>query len=218
MIAPNEYQLNLLNEAKLHLPEKYIEKYLELKRLLTEKTTDSQEKFRQSYASFYGLNVGGVTEEFKNRYFDLLFNLELSEDGEPYTTILKDLYYFPRRQGDKALQCSFVSKLVAIHDETYPIFDSHVGAFFGVMVPPSYYDNDFRISVFVTILTRLRETYRCWSADNRFQDILSRVKHDHPSLKDCADSRIADFLVVTVGQMKSGKTSIDTENSSVLSI
>ena len=147
----NKHQLNLLDVAIAYLREENFSPYLMLKCLLAEKPRGFQADFRQIFENYYGLNAGGVTDAFKDRYFDLLFSLEFQDDVEPYTPILKELYEIPRRKGDKGLQCSFVSKMVAIHDEAYPIFDRHVRDFFGISVP-SNGSVDFRIAGFVANL------------------------------------------------------------------
>jgi hypothetical protein len=201
MNAPNKYQLSLLREAIKKLDAEGLQTYLTLKRLLREQPDGFKDQFRRMFENYYGLNTGGVTGPFKNRYFELLFGLKLEEGVDPYTPILKELYEIPRRKGDKALECSFVSKLVAIHDETRPLFDQHVSAFFGITVPSSGCV-DFRIAGFVDNMEWLRQTYCCWSADSQFQRILSTVKQKRPSLEGCADPRLADFLVWTVGRKK----------------
>jgi hypothetical protein len=206
MNSPNRYQLALLSEAIAHLKDSDILPYLKLKRMLTDQPVGFQPEFRQTFERYYGLNAAGVSDAFKRRYFELLFDLKLKEDGDPYTSILKELYSVLRRKEDKALQCSFVSKLVAIHDETRPIFDRHVSHFFGITVPSNGWV-DFRIAGFVANLMWLRETYQHWSGDERFIDILSAVKHKHPSLKDCAGARVTDFLIWTVGRKKLGSDS-----------
>lgn len=205
MNAPNGYQLILLGEATKRLEETNVSPYLMLKNLLIKKPAGFQADFRRIFESYYGLNAGGVTDAFKDRYFELLFGLEIQGHDDPHAPILMELYEIPRRKGDKALQCSFVSKLVAVHDESYPIFDRHVSDFFGISVP-SNGSVDFRVAGFLANLRYLRETYECWSKDSEFQKVLSTVRQRHPCLKGCTAPRIADFLVWTVGHNKLGST------------
>jgi hypothetical protein len=206
MKSPNRFQLALLSEAITHLTDADISPYLKLKRLFTDQPVGFKAEFRQTFERYYGLNAGGVSDAFKRRYFELLFDLKLKESVDPYTPILKELYSILRRKEDKALQCSFVSKLVAIHDETRPIFDRHVSDFFGITVPSNGWV-DFRIAGFVTNLMWLRETYQRWSGDKHFMEILSAVKQKHPSLQNCAGARVADFLIWVVGRKKLGSGS-----------
>jgi hypothetical protein len=203
MSAPNLSQLRLLSKALSYLRCADYAPYLTLKRLFLARQDRYRAQFCHEFALFYGLNAGGLTEAFKKRYFELLFGLRIQEGVDPYTPILTELYAIPRRQGDKALQCSFVSKLVAMHDETRPLYDQHVSAFFGITVPPNP-RVEVRITRFVADLERLRQTYGGWSQDEQFQHVLQRLITQHPALKDCASTRLADFLVWTVGRNKLG--------------
>ena|SRR5688572_5575283 len=207
MTGPNKYQLSLLRLAVSHLKESDYLPYFNLKRLLAARPAGFKAEFRRIFEHYYGLNTGGLTDTCKVRYFELLFALVLHEGVDPYTRILKELYGIPRRKLDNALQCSFISKLVAIHDEAYPIFDRHVSEFFGITVPTNG-SIDFRIAGFVANLEWLRETYQHWSKDSQFQNIVLTVKQEHPSLKCCANPRIADFLVWTVGRNNLGHSLI----------
>jgi hypothetical protein len=198
MIVPTRYQLDLLGEAVKYLKEEDYAPYLKLKHLLAEKPSGFRLEFRRTFESYYVMGAAGLTEDFKNRFFELLFALAIRDD-DPYTSLLKDLYEYPRRQGDKSLQCSFVSKLVAVHDESRPILDKHVSNFFGIKIP-STGGVDFKISVFVACIGLLRKIYQGWAEDSQFNEILSRLKLRHPRLVNCDTCRVADLLVWTVGR------------------
>lgn len=201
MFQVTEEQYTLLRKAVNFLEHWNYCPYLKLKRLFIDKPAGYQADFRRIFISFYGLNQGGLTDTFRDRYFELLFGLELKDGVDPYTPILKELHGFERKKGDNALHGSFVSKLVAMHDESYPIFDRHVGSFFGISRPPAG-DIDLRISKFVSDLTRLRETYRYISQKEDFIEILKEVKEKKPDLETCTPPRIADFLIWTIGNNK----------------
>lgn len=199
MSCPNKHQLSLLCSAVGYLEEKEYGKYFRLKGLLAERSKGYKKEFSRIFINFYRLNAARTTSKFRNQYFKLLFGLDIKDAPEPHAVMLKKLYKIKGSNGRQALQCSFVSKLVAIHDETYPIYDKHVGCFFGISVP-SYGDVDFRITGFLTNLMWLRETYHKWSRNTQFQAIVTKMKKKHPSLSQCSDSRLADFLVWTVGR------------------
>src|SRR5271170_1697001 len=89
--------------------------YLELKELLPNDGHQARKKFRALFINYYGLNVGGLTDEFKDRFFEILFGCNVIVNGQPdFCTILAELNRIPRKEGDCAMQFSFVSKLVAI--------------------------------------------------------------------------------------------------------
>jgi len=207
----NKYEKDILQKASRELQETDVEKYLNLKRLfkeilLNQSDKQTKDEFRKYFINYYRLNAGGLTEEFKEEFFKILFNeSQMEKKEDPYTPILRQLYKFRRRKGDQALYGSFVSKLVAMHDDTSPIFDKYVNDFFGISAPSSEYNIDFRIERFVTNIKRLRTIYAQWSSDADFKEILQCVRKKHPGLSDCADSRIADLLVWTAGKGQIGK-------------
>jgi hypothetical protein len=47
--------------------------YLELKELFPNDGHQARRKFRALFTKYYGLNVGGLTDEFKERFFEILF-------------------------------------------------------------------------------------------------------------------------------------------------
>src|SRR5688572_17165467 len=97
---------------------------------------ESRGEFERTFCSFYGLKAGGLTDKFRQRYFDLLFGLKLSPGSQPpYEKLLLELHAIKRHKGDLVLPASFVSKLVALHDDSRPLFDRHVSNFFGVAMP-----------------------------------------------------------------------------------
>ncbi len=198
MIEPTKYQLDLLREAVKYLKENEYIPYLKLKRLLAEKPPGFEVEFRQTFESYYVMGAAGLTQAFKKRFFDLLFTLTICDD-DPYTRLLEDLYKYPSLKGANTLQCSFVSKMVAVHDESRPILDKHVSSFFGIAVPLNG-NLEFRISVFVTCMGFLRQIYQAWAELPAVDEILSRFKQKHPGLKDCNTCRLIDLLVWTVGR------------------
>jgi hypothetical protein len=170
--------------------------YCELKRLLA---SDSRDEFKAKFTRYYALNSSGLTNEFKQQYFELLFNFKGHDFEDPHTPILLELYKIKRRKGDRALQFSFVSKLVAIYDESWPLFDKFVSEFFG-LGPPAYGSPAFRIAGFVTNLKCIRERYNSWAADPDFSKLTKPLFQRLPQLKDCHKNRVCDFLVWTAGK------------------
>jgi hypothetical protein len=197
-MAGNAAYFNLLAKASNEIRSSDFTGYFELKRLLVSKRAVDRREFQTQFATYYRLHSGGLTEEFKRRYFEHLFAFESVRQKDPYTPILLDLYSFPRLKGDYTIQASFVSKLVAIHDESRPLYDRHVSKFFGVTVP-SVGPVEFRIAGFVANLQRIRDYYDAWAVDPHFKRITQALFVKHPQLQTCHPSRVCDFLVWTVG-------------------
>ncbi len=171
-------------------------KYLEVRRLYPLGDTP---EFRRIYSNYYHLNVAHPSAQFIDRYFDLLFSTEIESMQAPYSQILEELREFPSQNGNRSLQFSFVSKLMATRDERKPVYDKHVRTFFGLS-SLSYGDDDSRISKFTHQLNTLSATYNAWEQDRNFKKILAKVREKIPALNGCPATRIADLLVYTVGK------------------
>lgn len=177
--------------------------YLELKELLTISTTEAQRRFRILFSDYYGLDLAGLSDSFKEEYFKILFAGHVLVPGESdFATILKKLYWILRKQGDHALQLSFVSKLVAIHCEASPIYDSRVQKFFGEYDPGTSIDQDERIRWYIDFLQRVSGTYTAWAHDTRVIPIMDRLKKRDARLAECHPVRLMDFLVWKVGSLQ----------------
>jgi len=177
--------------------------YLELKALLPDATPDARKRFCSLFTSYYGLNSGGITDEFKAKYFEVLFGGNVILNGQPdYAGILNLLYGIKRRKGDYALQFSFVSKLVGIHLESRPIYDRHVLAYFGEKAPAASVENYKRIEWYEGFLSDVGHSYETWAKGLRVRQILERLKARDSRLKTCHEVRLLDFLVWKVGNKK----------------
>jgi len=125
-------QLPLIKAAAAALESKPVCTYARLRQLLDIKGAQARTTFEAEFTGYYGLKSGGVTPRFREIFFDRLYALRGKAIGEPtYARLLRELYEIPRHKRDKALPCSFVSKLIAIHDESRPLFDRYVSRFFG---------------------------------------------------------------------------------------
>ncbi len=177
--------------------------YLELKELFSGATPEARERFIYLFTIYYGLNTGGLTDEFKRTFFDLMFDGSVIKDGElDYSTLLTTLSAIKRKTGDCAMPFSFASKLVAMNCESCPIYDRHVLNFFGGKAPPTSINKEKRIEWFVGFLARVCASYKEWAKDERVRPILKRLKARDAGLEKCDDVRLLDFLVWKVGSQK----------------
>jgi len=177
--------------------------YMDLKALLQDSSPAAQELFRKRFTPMFGLNVGGLSDAFKDRYFEVLFAGDVFTDGHPgHARLLRDLSRFKRRNGTAAMPFSFVSKLVAMRHEASPIYDRHVAEFFGQKPPGASVAKATRIAWFVAFLETVEADYRTWARDARVRPILARFTRRDPRLKQCDVVRLMDFLVWKVGSQK----------------
>lgn len=195
-MAAKDLHWNLLAKAAERINPTDFSGYFALQRL--SRQPGLRREFQTQFARYYRLHLGRLSDAFTSRYLELLVTWRPHGRRDPYTPLLLDLYRFPRRKGDHALQASFVSKLVAFRDESRPLYDRHVARFFGVSVP-SIGPIQFRISGFVENLERIRTHYETWSASPRFGSIVRPLFLKNPNLRSCHKTRLCDFLVWTVG-------------------
>lgn len=178
--------------------------YLELKALFPDATTHGRARFRSLFTKYYGLNLGGLTDVFKRRFFEILFTENVVVNDQPeFQKILNELRLIPRKQGDFAMPFSFVSKLVTTHCETSPIYDRHVLSFFSQKPPAAATTcpND-RIDWYVGFLNQVATDYAAWAQDERVTPILNRLRARDQQLGQCEVIRLMDFLVWKVGNQK----------------
>lgn len=118
--------------------------------------------FQFVFRSFYRLDNAGLTDTFKERYFELL---EASRvDGPDIETICTELYAIKNRKGQASLQFSFVTKLANMVNSELPIYDSEVAKMYGYKAPASSKPLNER-------MTHLLQFYDCLAAD--YQKILA---------------------------------------------
>jgi hypothetical protein len=195
--------IEALDKAETLIAPSDFSPYLELKALLPDPSPPARDRFRRRFASFYGLNRGGLTNEFKDRFFEILFDGKVIVEGRPdFASILTELSRIKRRKGDLAMPFSFVSKLVAMHLESSPIYDRHVRAFFGKAAPPASVENDERIKWYLAFLGEVGRSYTAWAGDPQVRPILERLIARDDGLKSCHVVRLLDFLVWKVGNRK----------------
>jgi len=192
------HELDLLQAAAMQVDPADVDSYLRLKKLLGSGNDADRAAFCKLFAGYYQLNSGGLTAEWKRRYFELLFAFRPGAE-DPYSPLLRELYKYPRLKGDHALEFSFVSKLVAMHDESQPLYDRHVRTFFRLAPPPPGLLRE-RIAAFRGILAHIRSQYEAWATEPQFMPVLATLCQIRPGLAQCHPTRLCDLLVWTTGR------------------
>jgi hypothetical protein len=198
----DDIEFNLLKDAAKDTDQiaSTASKYVKVRKLLADGSLAAEKEFRVKFSVYYGLNAAGLSDKWRERYFKLLFSFRERMPDEPHRLALQKLFQIKRRQGDKALQFSFVSKLVGILDERQPIFDQYVQHYFGLGPPSLMALPEFRISGFLRNLAEIHRRYEAWSDDGRFAASLRGLQTIIPDLAQCHPVRICDFLVWSVGK------------------
>ncbi len=192
---PSDHELQLLSDAA-RSPElsKSVNTYLELRRLFADSSEAGRAAFQKRFSRYYKLQSRFLTEEWQACYFDLLFGFNQTSVAEPYHSLLLKLNKFSRRGGAQVFEFSFVSKLVAFHDEMRPIYDRNVREFFG-LGPPDFGPDEFRITGFVNNLNEIARRYGAWQQQKKFAEVLDELRSRHTGLAACHSVRLCDFLV-----------------------
>ncbi|TSA37355.1 MAG: hypothetical protein D4R65_00950 [Verrucomicrobiaceae bacterium] len=206
MSAINPEQFRLLKLSAERLSEKDYNPYLKLRMLLTEQPLGYRSAFEPLFRSFFGMNRAHLGDSFLQAFFDHLFKLRKPINGQSYSRILSDLAKHKRKKGDAAIQFSFVSKFVAINDESQPIIDKHISDFFGISAPRKG-GLQFRINGFIENLTLLKSIYGAWKSEPAVRSLLANIRRKKQDLSGFTDERILDLLVWQVGRRKLWKDS-----------
>ena len=189
----DDYEFELLRDAASKIADS-AKTYVNLREMLSDTSSAGKEKFKKEFARYYKLNSAGLTAEWKATYFDLLFAFGEKMPAEPHQVALRKLYPIKNFKERETLQCSFVSKLVNIHDESQPIFDQNVRRYFGIEAP-SLSLAEFRITGFIRNLREIGRRYDAWSDDTRFDELIRDLQTNNRDLAKCGRIRICDFLV-----------------------
>jgi hypothetical protein len=192
----NPEQLDALDQAEPLILKRDYSKYLRLKELLPQQNESNQVEFRRVFKSYYGLNAARLGNQFLNTFFEALFQWNKGMDA---AALLKRLYQIPTARGRNTLQLSFVSKLMAIHDESRPIYDRHVRSFFDVSEIGTKKPVDDRIAWWIAFLDLVKRAYNEWAETDEVARILNRLKVRFPDLAGCHPVRLLDFLVWKTG-------------------
>jgi hypothetical protein len=148
-LDPTAEELQLLREAAEDHEQldELARDYTNLREMLH--TEGKENEFRREFSRVYALNGAGLTKKWKDAYFSLLFEYRNEMPKNPHATALHRLKNIAHSRGHKAIQFSFVTKMVAIHDESQPLFDKYVQNFFGLGAPAIRQHDEFRIAGFI---------------------------------------------------------------------
>jgi hypothetical protein len=168
-----------------------IRPYLRLRYLLPVDEEGARQNFEEIFYEYYILS--DLPKPALKTYFDLLFNYDPAVAGTPegYEGPLKVLYGITRR-----FEASFTSKLVSIHCEERPIYDSRVSAIFGLDVPPKG-DFTWRFERYYENLEVVYHYYHKWvtQEDGSGAALLSDFKNKFDGCESVHPHRMLDFCV-----------------------
>lgn len=173
---------------------KDLQKYFFIKKEYKKDRIENHLQFQKKYKKFYAMYSAGLTEEFFKIYFSILDKKEKS-----LKKILLELYDIPRRNGSKAIQFSFATKLLHTINNNLPIYDKFVGKFFGLSVRGRTKED--RIKSCLQNYSQLKKYYEGLVGSSYSDIVLFRQKFKcHENL--ISDVKILDFMIWAKGQLK----------------
>ena len=171
-------------KAKIEKIHSGIEKYQYLRKQLFATDVSADRDFQKAFNGFF--RMGRRTQSYYNDYYCYL--QQHKESGISFATALTYLY---QRHG--RLEMSFVSKMVAIADPSFPIWDSVVTkGHFGIIAPYAYAENRLQKGI-----ERYEQYCRCYNAYMQSEEAKVKIAEFNklfPSI-EITDVKKLDFML-----------------------
>jgi hypothetical protein len=156
--------------------------------------------FQFLYRSYYRLDNAGLSEQFKQAYFEEL-EAQSGKDVVDLREIALRLHVFTTLRGRRSLQFSFVTKLSNLVTQRTPIYDSNVARMFGFIVPSSTWDVDRRLDAYLKFHAWLEGTYREILQTGALGPVLQHFRERFPMSADAlTNARVLDFVFWSAGK------------------
>jgi len=174
--------------TKLHQRINGVAKYPAIMRVHREDGCLS-DAFQREYKTFYRLNTAGLSDEQKQRYFELM-----SSKVSKLEVILDELYKLPTRKDAHSIQFSFATKLLHTLDVDQPIYDSNVGTMFNLKVAGN--TKEQKIKSCLEIYNFLKNTYRSMLSNGKIRSLISAFREEFGyDESNMSDTKVLDFLI-----------------------
>lgn len=165
--AFEEFDVSKLNAADIVELEYTVMVYNYLKKVFKQALNDKeyQEVFRKYLFDFYR-----VPRVKKDDYYKKLFSEDYSTyDLDNLETKAVKLF------GDKSVQFSFVTKMMNMHNEDYPIYDSFVAKAFGFKVDNLPADAKEKIGVLCGFYRDMEKVYQRLENHPKIGDFMAEI-------------------------------------------
>jgi hypothetical protein len=190
---------NYFDSVKDKLDENVFVRYNKLKTFQNKNNDD----FKKEFMTFYRMNRLSLSEEQIEKYFSLFSKMCTIHDyKENFKNIAIELHRIKSPKGKETLQFSFITKMLAFIDDSYPIYDTHVSDFFGICYPKRG-SVDFRIEVFCDKMLWLKKEYEDIALNQDIKILLDETMKKY-NLK-ISNARLIDFYVWTFGKNRSNE-------------
>lgn len=156
------------------------------------------------YRSHYRLDLTGLHDNFKTRYFKLMEDAR-KKDKFDLREIAANLGRFKRLKGDRSLQFSFLTKLAATVDSSFPLYDKEVGTAVGVRPPSKKEGGSARLRRSLDYYGWLRDLYTQLLSRSKGRAAIKDLKAHYPRAKSLPPTKALDFLLWQAGKLDDWK-------------
>lgn len=171
-------------KSKIEKIQSGIEKYQFLRQQLFSKDVSTDRDFQKTFNGFF--RMGRRTAAYYNDYYRYL-----QQHKETGISFAEALTYFYQNHG--RLEMSFISKMVAIVDPTFPIWDSIVTkGHFGIVAPYVYANN--RLQKGIALYEEYCRCYDTYMQSMVAKEKIAKFKMLFPEV-DITDVKKLDFML-----------------------
>jgi len=212
MKAPKYKQLDILrinNHADIiirNIKEESLATYCFLQKQWKSSSAVKNKLFQFVYRSFYRMDNAGLTDEFKERYFELM-EINRNKKNIDLEEISEDLGRFKNLKKQDTLQFSFITKLASTIDTQFPIYDKKIATAYKFK---NYYKKDviLRFPPLIDFYNFLKEDYETILNENKLVKSLATFDAEFFEYKDSISLvKKIDFILWSAGDL-SAKTNL----------
>lgn len=158
------------------------------------KNTANDYLFKFVYRTYYRLDNAGLTDDLKNKYFELLDSKTIDLE-----ILLNKLYDIKSLRGYNTVQFSFATKLLHTINNDLPVYDSYVAHI--IDIKPSGTGKVQKISSCLKCYADLKDLYANLRVNDEMKALISKFKETFPEIADISDVKCIDFMLWAYGKL-----------------
>lgn len=156
--------------------------------------------FQFVYRSYYRLDNAGLTADFKTQYFQLMERARRS-NAIDLRALAAHLYQYKTLRNQNSLQFSFVTKLAATVNPTYPIYDRLVATAMDFPPPDGGKTFPQGLDRYMRFYEWLRSLYSTLLGDSNLLAIIKLLETQYPLAVRIPPAKALDFLLWSAGKL-----------------
>lgn len=182
-----------------NLKEESVVVYCFIKNQFDEGNVSENKLLQFVFRSFYRIDNTGLTDDFKNRYFEIL---QSSKSNNPNLRVIcNDLCEIKNQRGFESLQFSFVTKLANTVNSKFPIYDSKVAKMYSYRPLSSAKPIEDRLDSLESFYNFLLSDYSTILKNDSLSLALSEFDKKFEKYKLIDNIKKLDFIVRSAGKL-----------------